>query len=323
VKNIIGVLEGEGPLADETIIVGAHYDHLGLGGYGSLAPWTSAIHNGADDNASGTSTLLEIARRLAASEKKPHRRIVFIAFSGEERGLLGSAHYVRQPRYPLEKTIAMFNLDMVGRLREDKLTVFGTATAKNFDSLVGEACQQAGIHLIKFEGAMGRDQLSSDHVSFYNRKIPALHFFTGTHTDYHRPSDDADKLNVVGMRRIADVVVKVVETTDAEVERPQYVEVKQSGSGGVRGVSLGTMPDYSAQVEGVALAGVRPGSPADQAGMKAGDILIQLGDSRIGNIDDFMNALGKHKPGEEVPITVKREGKDVKLKATLAPSSGR
>ena len=326
VKNVVGVLEGEGPLADETIIIGAHYDHLGFGGSGSLAPWTTAIHNGADDNASGTATLLEIAHRLASSGKKPQRRIVFIAFTGEERGLLGSAHYVRQPRFPLEKTIAMFNLDMVGRLNSDKLTVFGTATAKTFDSLVEQACHEAGMQLVKFEGALGRDQLSSDHVSFYNRKIPALHFFTGTHTDYHRPSDDADKLNVPGMRRIADVVVKVVEATDAAAERPQYVEVKRSGSssvGGVRGVSLGTMPDYSAQVEGVALSGVRPGSPADMAGMKAGDILIQLGDSRIGNIDDFMNALMKHKPGEDVQLTVKREGKEVRLKATLAPSGGR
>ncbi len=325
VKNVLAVLEGEGPLADETIVVGAHYDHLGMGGAGSLAPWTAAIHNGADDNASGTATLLEVAHRLATSEKKPQRRIVFIAFTGEEKGLLGSAHYVREPRFPLEKTIAMFNLDMVGRLRNDKLTVFGTSTAKAFDLLVSQACHEASLQVVKFEGALGRDQLSSDHVSFYNRKIPALHFFTGTHTDYHRPSDDADKVNVPGMRRIADVVVKIVEATDAAIERPQYVEVKQSSPsahsvGGVQGASLGTLPDYSAQVEGVALAGVRPGGPADKAGMKAGDVLVKLGESRIANLDDFMSALGKHKPGEEVPIVVKRGNKDVKLKATLGGS---
>jgi peptidase M28-like protein/PDZ domain-containing protein/PA domain-containing protein len=318
VKNVMAVLEGEGQLADETIIIGAHYDHLGMGGPGSLAPWTSAIHNGADDNASGTSTLLEIAHRLATSDKKPRRRIVFIAFTGEERGLLGSAHYVRQPRYPLEKTIAMFNLDMVGRLKDDKLVVYGTGTAQQFDPLVEKLCQEMGFKLSKQPEGFG----PSDHSSFYARKIPVLHLFTGTHTDYHRPSDDSDKLNVVGMRRIAELVTRIVDQTDAADARPQYVEVKGAvtmlvGDPSGQRPSLGTIPDEGANADGVPLIGTLPGSAAEKAGVQAGDILQQLGDTRIANISDFENALRKHKPGDKVKLVLKRGDKTVELEATL------
>ncbi|HUE72990.1 MAG TPA: M20/M25/M40 family metallo-hydrolase [Pirellulaceae bacterium] len=323
VKNVVGVLEGEGPLADETIIVGAHYDHLGMGGAGSLAPWTAAIHNGADDNASGTATLLEIAHRLATSDKKPQRRIVFIAFTGEEKGLLGSAHYVRQPRFPLEKTIAMYNLDMVGRLKDEKLIVYGTGTAAHFDALVEGLCKDLGFKLTKHPGGLG----PSDHSSFYARKIPVLHFFTGTHSDYHRPSDDAEKLNVAGMRRIADMVVRIVEKTDAEATPPKYVEIKKmetialDPSAGGR-PSLGTIPDYSAAADGVALTGVVPGSAAEKAGVKPGDVLTQLGDSKIAVIEDFENALRKHKPGDKVKLVVKRGDKTLELEATLTARRG-
>ena len=317
-KNVIAVLEGEGPLADETIIVGAHYDHLGMGGAGSLAPWTTAIHNGADDNASGTATLLEIAQRLATAEKKPRRRIVFIAFTGEELGLKGSGHYVREPRFPLENTVAMFNLDMVGRLTDDKLMVYGTGTAAHFDGLVEGLCKEMGFKLTKHPGGFG----PSDHSSFYARKIPVLHFFTGTHSDYHRPSDDADKLNLAGMRRIADLVVKIVESTDHATDRPQYVEVKRVETLALDPVagdrpSLGTIPDYSGNEKGVALSGVMPGSAAEKAGIKAGDVLVQLGESKIAVIEDFENALRKHKPGDKVKIVVLREGKTVESEATL------
>ena len=323
IKNVIAVLEGEGPLADETIIVGAHYDHLGLGGAGSLAPWTTAIHNGADDNASGTATLLEIAHQLATAEKKPQRRIVFIAFTGEEKGLLGSAHYVRQPLFPLEKTVAMFNLDMVGRLRDDKLIVYGTGTAANFDSLVEGLCKDLGFKLTKHPGGFG----PSDHSSFYARKIPVLHLFTGTHSDYHRPSDDTEKLNVEGMRRIADMVVRIVEATDGQEERPQYVEIKRMETIAIDPAagdrpSLGTIPDYSGAADGVALTGVMPGSAAEKAGVKPGDVLIQLGESRIAVIEDFENALRKHKPGDKVKVVVKRGDKKVEMEATLTARRG-
>jgi len=317
-KNVVAVLEGEGPLANETIVVGAHYDHLGMGGEGSLAPWTTAIHNGADDNASGTSTLLEVATRLAQSGKKPKRRIVFMAFSGEERGLLGSSYYVKNPRFPLESTVAMYNLDMVGRLKDNKLAVYGTGTAKHFDALVEELSRKMGFVLTKYEGGFG----PSDHSSFYGRKIPVLHFFTGTHTDYHRPSDDSDKLNIEGMRRVADMLLEIIERTDATDGRPQYVEIKKvegiaSTQSGERRASLGTMPDYNTKADGVVLELIMPGGAAEKAGLKAGDILIKLGNLKISNIDDFENALRAQKPGDKVKLKAKRGAEEVELEATL------
>jgi hypothetical protein len=316
VKNVVAILEGEGPLADETIVVGAHYDHLGMGGAGSLAPWTTDIHNGADDNASGTATLLETARRLAASGKKPQRRIVFIAFTGEEKGLLGSAHYARQPRFPLENTVAMFNLDMVGRLNENKLQVFGTGTAKEFDPLVEKLCKEYGFTLAKHPGGFG----PSDHSTFYARKIPVLHLFTGNHSDYHRPSDDAPKINVEGMRRVADMLVEIVQTTDAAEGRPSYVEIKrveQIGGDSDRPY-FGSIPDYGGTVEGLTLAGVVEGGPAEKGGLKGGDVIVKFGESKISGIEDFDSALRKYKPGDKVKVVVQREGKPVELEVTLS-----
>jgi hypothetical protein len=329
IKNVIGVLEGEGPLADETIVIGAHYDHLGRGGAGSLAPWTVEIHNGADDNGSGTATLLEVARRLTQAPQKPRRRIVFIAFTGEERGLLGSAHYCRQPRFPLEKTVAMFNLDMVGRLKDDKLIVYGTGTAREFDSLVERLSQQLGFKLTKHPGGFG----PSDHSSFYSRQIPVLHLFTGTHSDYHRPSDDTEKLNFAGMRRVADWLLEAVLATDAADQRPTYVENKKyeqiadSSAAGdpVAGErpSFGSMPAYPNPVkDGVLLEAVMEGSAAERAGIKAGDILIQLGDAKITDLDAFQAALTSHKPGDKVKAVVRRGEKTVEAEVTLGRRRG-
>jgi hypothetical protein len=317
VKNVVAVLEGEGPLANETIVIGAHYDHLGLGGAGSLAPWTTDIHNGADDNASGTATLLEVARRLATSSEKPRRRIVFIAFTGEERGLLGSAHYVRQPRFPLENTVAMFNLDMVGRLNdENKLQVFGTGTAKEFEPLVDKLGEQFGFQITKHPGGFG----PSDHSSFYAKKIPVLHLFTGTHSDYHRPSDDSPKINVEGMRRVADMLIDIVQVTDAADQKPTYIEIKRVeaiGDGGDRPY-FGSIPDYGGNAEGLLLSGVVEGGPAEKGGLKGGDVIVKLGDSKITGIEDFDSALRKHKPGDKIKVTVHRDGKPVELEVTLS-----
>jgi hypothetical protein len=320
VKNVVAVLEGDGPLADETIVIGAHYDHLGLGGAGSLAPWTSAIHNGADDNASGTAALLEIAHRLATAPQKPKRRIVFIAFTGEERGLLGSAHYTRNPRFALEKTIAMFNLDMVGRLKEDKLAVYGTGTAKEFDPLVESLCQKYGLKLTKHPGGFG----PSDHSSFYSKKIPVLHVFTGTHSDYHRPSDDAPKLNIEGMRRVTDLLVEAIEATDARSERPTYVEIKkfesiQSGdpASGDRPY-FGSMPAYpNPEKDGVLLELVSEGSPAEKAGVRGGDVLLSVGEHRTVTLEDFQAALSNFKPGDKVKVKVRRGKETVEGETTL------
>ncbi|MCU0877397.1 MAG: M20/M25/M40 family metallo-hydrolase [Pirellulaceae bacterium] len=321
VKNVIAVLEGEGPLADETIVVGAHYDHLGQGGMGSLAPWTSAIHNGADDNASGTATLVEVAHRLATSGQKPKRRIVFMAFTGEERGLLGSAHYVRNPRFALEKTIAMFNLDMVGRLKDEKLAVYGTGTAQEFEPLVDALAGKYGFTVSKHPGGFG----PSDHSSFYGKKIPVLHLFTGTHPDYHRPSDDSDKLNIEGMRRITDMLVDVIQATDASEARPSYIDIKKVEGIQVADASaadrpyFGSMPAYpNPEKDGVLLEMVADGSPAAAAGIKGGDVLLQIGEKRVVTLEDFQAVLSGFKPGDKVKTKVRRGTETVEGETTLS-----
>jgi peptidase M28-like protein/PDZ domain-containing protein/PA domain-containing protein len=317
VKNVIGVLEGEGPLAEETIVVGAHYDHLGRGGpgSGSLLESSHEIHNGADDNASGSAALIELARHFAHQPKKLPRRLVFIAFTGEEEGLFGSAHYVKDPLFPLEKTVAMINLDMVGRLREAKLTVFGIATSNHWKDLVDRATQAHHLHLIPKPEGFG----PSDHSSFYAKKIPVLFFFTGSHSDYHRPTDDWQKINIPGEEQVIDVVEDVVAAIAQAPQRPAYVEVKEQGAisrGGSRPY-FGSIPDFSSEGEGYSISGVAPGSPADLAGVKGGDRLIQLGERKISGLDDFDLALRKFAPGDEVPAVVLRAGKTVRLKVVL------
>ena len=317
IKNVVGVLEGEGPLADETVIIGAHYDHLGMGGAGTFAPWTVEIHNGADDNASGTAALLEVAHRLATRAEKPRRRVVFIAFSGEERGLLGSAHYVKNPRFPLEDTVAMLNMDMVGRMNDNKLIVYGTGTAKGFDDRVERLNQTYDFKLTKHATGMG----PSDHASFYPKKIPVIHVFTGTHKDYHRPSDDWEKINVTDMRRVVDFVVDFADEVIADDERPEYVEVKRRATPEREGERpyLGTIPDFAVDAEGYALQDVVPDGPAAKAGLKAGDVITKFADDKITSLDDIDKALRKFKAGNKVKVTVQRNGKDVTVEVTLDP----
>ena len=317
IKNVIGVLEpAAGPLADETIVVGAHYDHLGYGEEGSMLAGSKEIHNGADDNASGTAGLLELVRRLAAVRETIPRRIVFIAFTGEERGLLGSAHYVKTPDIPLEQTIAMFNLDMIGRLEANKLTVYGTGTAKTFDGLVDEINKSVKFELTKKPEGFG----PSDHSSFYAKKIPVLHAFTGLHSDYHRPADDWDKLNVEGMRRICDFYEKLIVEVAKAPARPEYVRIEGSSQMAREGSRpyFGSIPDFNSDAKGYAIQGVAPGSPAEKGGVKAGDVISGLGGQKIGSLDDFDLAIRKFKAGEEVEVTVLREKAEVKVKVTLA-----
>jgi hypothetical protein len=317
VKNVVGVLEGQGPHADETIVVGAHYDHLGFGGSGSAAPGVHEIHNGADDNGSGTSVLIEVARQLAARGKLP-RRVVFIAFTGEERGLLGSARYVRNPLVPIESTVAMINLDMVGRLKDEKLIVHGTGTAKEFDALVDDLAKQHHFSIAKKPGGFG----PSDHSSFYGVKVPVLFFFTGSHSDYHRPSDDFEKLNISGMRRVGELIADATLALAQQDQRPAYVEVQDLGdmirSGGDRPY-FGSIPDFAQEQPGYALTGVSKDGPAERAGLKAGDIIVRFGDSKIGNLEDFDSALRKYKAGDKVPVTVRRGTDQVTLEVTLDP----
>ena len=316
-KNVIGVLEGAGPLAKETVVIGAHYDHLGHGGQGSLAKGAKGIHYGADDNGSGTSVLLELARRYGAKEKREGRRLVFMAFSGEERGLLGSEHYCRNPIIPLNETVAMLNLDMVGRLRaddktkKDKLTVYGTGTAKTFDKLIDSLNTTYDFQLQKVAGGMG----PSDHASFYMRKIPVFFFFTGEHADYHRPSDTADKINVAGMKKIADLATDVIQNLSTAAEKPEYVQVAGGGRGpgGPAGPTIGIRPDYSAEKEGVVIGGVTDGRPAQKAGLKAGDLITEVGGKPAKNLETYMVLMSAFKKGDKVALTVMRDGKKLNI----------
>lgn len=317
VSNVIGVLDGVGPKAEETIVIGAHYDHVGRGGANSLSPGSNDVHNGADDNASGTVALLELARRLSSRPEKLPRRLMFIAFTAEELGLLGSAKYVKEPIVPLEQTIAMFNMDMVGRLQDDKLTVFGSGTSTRWESEVKQLNEQAGFKLTFKPEGFG----PSDHSSFYGKKIPVLHFFTNNHPDYHRPTDDWEKINVAGIERVVTMLEKIVVMTAENPERPDYIEVKQAPTaqrGGTRPY-FGTIPDFASEGEGYGISGAAADSPADKGGLKGGDRIIALGENKVTGLDDFDLALRKFKAGEEISVTVNRDGKTVVLKVTLAP----
>ena len=319
VFNVIGVIDGEGPLAEETLIVGAHYDHVGRGGSNSLAPGSTEIHNGADDNASGTVTLLELARRFGerAKVKKPARRLVFIAFTGEELGLLGSERYCKHPVFPLDKTIAMLNMDMVGRLKEDKLIVYGTGTSARWESELNKFNADTGFKLIFKPEGFG----PSDHSSFYKEKIPVLHFFTGEHSDYHRPTDDWEKINIDGVARVADLMEKIIISTLELPDRPQYIAVKGMG-GPTRGGNrpyVGTLPDFGNEEPGYAISGVAPGSPAEKGGLKGGDRIVKLGTNKVGNLDEYDAALRKFVPGDEVEFLVVRDKTEVTLKVKLDP----
>ncbi len=315
VKNVIGVLEGEGPKKDEIVIVGAHYDHLGRGGLGSLMPGSHEIHNGADDNASGTVSVLELARRFGQRGKKPPRKLVFMTFSGEEEGLVGSAYYVKNPVFPLNKTIAMINLDMVGRLKDDKLTVYGVGTSPHWEKLLKKLAPTHQLHLILKPEGFG----PSDQSSFYGKKIPVLHFFTGTHPDYHRPTDKWPKINITGMDRVVDLVEQIVADTDENPTPPQYVEVKGNAQIQRQGSRpyFGSIPDFGSEVKGYAIQGVSPGSPSDKAGLKGGDVIIEIGGRKITGLDDFDLALRRFSAGDTIDVTAQRGKETVKLKVTL------
>jgi hypothetical protein len=318
VKNVVGVLEGVGNLAGETVVVGAHYDHIGLGGGSSRSPDKREVHNGADDNASGTAMVIEIARALAAEKSdKPRRRIVFTEFAGEERGLLGSQEYVKHAPFALDQTVAMVNLDMVGRLANNKLEVYGTGTAKEFDPLVEQLNQKYGFELKKEPGGMG----PSDHSSFYGRKVPVLFFFTGVHDDYHRPSDDAEKINFDGMARISQMVTDAVRAVATAEKRPEYVSVAGGGVQRGRGdrPRLGIVPDFSQQGNGCALSGVAKDSPAERAGLTAGDVIVQVSDIKVNNLEDLQNAMVKQRPGEKVQIKVRRGTSELELSVVFDP----
>lgn len=305
------------------IVVGAHYDHLGFGGHGSLAPDDQSAHLGADDNASGVATIIEIATRL--SESKQNRRdIVFGAFTAEEMGVLGSSHLVRQPPPGLEpeNIYAMLNFDMVGRLRDNHLQVLGAESATEWDGLVPKACTQARLRCELSGNGYG----PSDHSPFYTAGVPVLHLFTGSHQDYHKPSDTVAGINAAGMAQIAEMATLLIN----DPEQPQKLSYQRTApaapTGDVRSfnASLGTVPDYAGPKDGkgVLLADVRVGSAAEKAGMKRGDVLVRLGTRSVESIHDLMFVLNSAKPNETVTAVVLREGKPVEMKVTYQARGG-
>ncbi|MBX2976111.1 MAG: M28 family peptidase [Ignavibacteriaceae bacterium] len=304
--NVAGLIEGNHPtLKNEIVVVGGHYDHLGMGGDGSLYRGSEPqIHNGADDNASGTTGVLELAQKFASMENELNRSYLFIGFGGEELGLLGSNYFVNNSPLPIENMIAMINLDMIGRLNSDtSLIVYGTGTSKSWDELLLKY-NTFPFKLTKNPEGYG----PSDHSSFYAKAIPVLFFFTGTHSDYHRPSDDADKINFEGQEEILNYIYRILGEVDKNEFKPEYVNVprkEQTSTGGWK-VYVGTIPDYAYTEEGLKITGVNQDSPAQKAGLVAGDIILEFGQKKITNIYDYVYALKEFVPGDIVSVKVKR-----------------
>ncbi len=321
--NVLGLLEGNNPAtSDEHVVVGAHYDHLGFGGEGSMVPDTFAIHNGADDNASGTAGLLEIAQAFAAKKSSLERNMLFVAFGGEEEGLLGSSYYVKNPVFPLEKTIAMINLDMIGRLRDSSVIVYGAGTSPQWEDLIHMTSGASSFRLKLNEEGFG----PSDHSSFYAKDIPVLFFFTGLHSDYHRPTDDWDKIHVEEAQRLVQYVHDLVFDLANRAERPLFAKVdtvRRPAAGDARTFRayVGTIPDFSESGKGYKIGGITPGSPADKAGMKAGDLMIRFGGKEVRNIYDYTYALQEFKPGDEVEVVIVRNSEELTVKVVLGRRS--
>lgn len=321
-RNVIGVLRGrERP--EEIVVVGAHYDHLGHGGAFSLSPGEHAVHNGADDNASGVAALLAAAERLAKGPR-PARSVVFVAFTGEESGLLGSAHFASSPLLALPKTRAMLNLDMVGRLGAGPLIVYGVETAAEWNGLVERAAQAEGVQV----RASGDGYGASDHTAFYVKDLPVLHFFTNVHGDYHRPSDDWEKVDAAGIGKVAAIVARVAGEVAGRAEAltfrraPAPPRSATAAATPGYGAYLGSVPDFTPVEGGVRLSGVRAGSPAEKAGIRAGDVLVRVGEHATADLQGLTDALRAHKPGDTVPVVLRRGAETLTLTVTFGSRGG-
>lgn len=321
VKNVVAAVTGSDPaLQNEWVVVGAHYDHLGLGDQHSLAPsQIGQIHHGADDNASGTAGVLELARLAEKNKHEWKRSVLFINFAGEELGLFGSAYFTAHPTIPLKDTLAMINMDMIGRLNNNRLFVGGVGTSKDFKPELEDLNKAVRLQLDYSESGYG----ASDHMSFNAKKIPVLFMFSGLHTDYHKPSDTSDKINADGAVRILSLVYLMLDRLTTQQDRLEYVEVqppRQPGGGsasGGYGPYFGSVPDFRDDLKGVLFADVQNNSPAAKAGLKQGDLLVQFDGKPIENLYDFTYALRSKKPGDVVQVVVKRNGQDVKVDVSL------
>jgi hypothetical protein len=317
--NVVGILPGSDPaLAAEAVVVGAHYDHLGRGSPFSLAPDRGdAIHPGADDNASGTAALLGLAE--AATRAPSRRSVVFVAFGAEELGLLGSTHYVRHPAVAIERTVAMVNLDSVGRLRDGRLHAMGVDTGDGLRALVEQAAQGLPARLALRGDGVG----PSDHTAFLNRDRPIVFFYTGPHADYHRPSDTWDKIDADGLHTVTTVAYRTLRALADQPQPPAFVRVPggppRAGAGGTGyGPYFGAVPDFGESPRpGVRLGGVRPGSPADRAGLQAGDVIVRFAGVTVRTLDDLVFALRGRRPGDAIEVTYVRDGAERAVQAVL------
>ncbi|MCI0449375.1 MAG: M20/M25/M40 family metallo-hydrolase [Chlorobi bacterium] len=317
--NIIGFLEGNDPkLKNEVVILGAHMDHLGDGmKYGSLyEKHTPEIHNGADDNASGTAGVLELAEYFASKKKDLKRSILFMWFSGEEAGTIGSLYFTKSDMFKRYNFTSMINLDMIGRLNENKLTIGGTGTSSIWVPLLDSLNKSYGFTSVYNKDGYG----PSDHASFYAKDMPVLFFFTGLHKQYHRPDDDWELINSEGTAKVVNMVADIVSYVDKMPSKMDFVKVqteKKETNMGFR-VTLGIIPDYSSTKEGLEITGVKTGGVAEKAGLLGGDVIIKLGQYEIKNIYDYTDALSKFKPGEETEVVVMRGTEEMKFKLTFA-----
>lgn len=319
VHNVLGYLPGK---SKEFIIIGAHYDHIGYGHQSSMAPsMAGQIHPGADDNASGTAGLIELAHMFSQRRTELDRGILFMAFAGEELGLLGSARWVKEPTLPLQNAVAMLNMDMIGRMNGSKLYVGGVGSGTTFEPLLKSAAAKYEFTLDQSFKATS----SSDHASFLSKGVPSLFFFSGLHKDYHKPSDTWDKVNVGDSAKVILLVADVAKGLISDAARPQFVRVKQtspesgSGGGGGYGPYFGVIPDFAPLEKGVQFADVSEGSPAQVAGLQAGDVLVSFGDKPVRDIYDFTFALRGSKAGDVVKVKFVRNGKQMTADVKLAP----
>ncbi len=327
VRNVIGVLPGSDPArANEAVVVGAHYDHLGLGGAHSLSPEAAGeVHNGADDNASGTAAVIEIAARAAADRKAFPRTTVFMAFAGEELGLLGSTHWVNNPTVPLEQVVAMVNLDMVGRAAQG-LLVSGLDSSPSVRADMDAATEAgAGLTVKRFQEGAGVG--SSDDPSFMLRRVPSFGFFSGFHADYHRPGDDWEKVDAPSAVKVIAMATTLASRLSSREERPEFIPQERASHGtssgetsstGGYGAYFGSVPDFAqSDVKGVRFSAVRDTSPAGQAGLRGGDVLVEFGGRPIDSLANFTFALRQHRPGETVQVKVLRDGQPLTVSVEL------
>jgi len=299
--NVLAFIDNQ---AENTIIIGAHYDHLGYGSEGSLHRGEKEIHNGADDNASGVAVMLDLAGKLKKANTS--NNYLFMAFSGEEMGLLGSNYFTKNATLDLNKANYMINMDMVGRLKQDStLAVYGVGTSPRWKQTL--SATNPGFKLVEKESGVG----PSDHTSFYLQDIPVLHFFTGQHDDYHRPGDDTEKLNYEGMEAISNYILDIITELDKSGKLAFRKTKNESEETPRFKVGLGVVPDYLFDGEGMRVDGISEDKPAQKAGLQKGDIVVKLGDSAVVDMMSYMRALSAFKEGDSTQVVVKRNGEDV------------